>query len=74
MLQLKSEAAGLTGAEGELVDALAQRVLDLEKAEVHLSPMGCAHVFWACAALRVRIYPRLSHQSYVLSGFRYKAS
>ena len=36
------------------MDALAQRVLDLEKAGVHLSPMGCAHVFWACATLRVR--------------------
>ena len=41
-------------AEGELVRALLARTMELCRAGTHLTPMGAAHIFWACAALRVR--------------------
>lgn len=40
-------------ADGALVRALLARTLELGRAGTHLNPMGAAHIYWACATLRV---------------------
>ena len=36
------------------MEAIAERIVSMAEQGKHLTAMGCAHVFWACASLRVR--------------------